>query len=309
MITSFFNKSTPLNYSVLIISVLFFYLLYQFNIENELFTVMLFLQKTGYLLLIATSFFITNFVVKKNNITKDSGFIVFFYLNFLLFFPSIFNNPNILLSGFFLLLAMRRLILIQTLKFTKEKIFDATLWILLASIFQFWSLLFLVVVYASIFFHVSRDFRNWLIPFVSFFVFFVIFTLVSLIFDPNLISNYLHSAIIDVNFDYFKNNFENLALSMFTVVILFFGVSMLFSIANRPLIIQATFKKLVLTLIISLVVFVISANKSNDLLLLSFFPLAAIATSFIEYNKNTNQKEIVLFSCLIMALTAYFLQL
>lgn len=309
MITSFFNKSTPLNYSVLIISVLFFYLMYQFNIENELFTVMLFLQKTAYLLLIATSFFIINFVVKKNNITKDSSFTAFFYLNFLLFFPSIFNNPNILLSSFFLLLAMRRLILIQTLKFTKEKIFDATLWILLASIFQFWSLLFLVVVYASIFFHVSRDYRNWLIPFVSFFVFCVIFTLVSIIFDSNLIGNYLHSAIIDVNFDYFKNNFENLALSMFSVVILFFGVSMLFSIANRPLIIQATFKKLVLTLIISLVVFVISTNKTNDLLLLSFFPLATIATSFIEYNKNTLQKELVMYGCLIMALTAYFLQL
>ncbi len=309
MITSFFNKSTPLNYSVLIISVLFFYLLYQFNVENELYSLLLFLQKTGYLLLIATSFYIVNFVVKKNNITKDSGFTAFFYLNFLLFFPSIFNNPNILLSSFFLLLGMRRLISIQTLKFTKEKIFDATFWILLASVFQFWSILFLVVVYASIIFNVSRDYRNWLIPFVSLFVFCVIFTLVSLIFDLNLIVNYLHSAIIDVNFDYFKNYFENIALSMFSVIILFFGVSMIFAIANRPLIIQATFKKLVLSLIISLIVFFISTNKTNDLLLLSFFPLAAIATSFIEYNKNTLQKELVMYGCLIMALTAYFLQL
>jgi hypothetical protein len=41
----------------------------------------------------------------------------------------------------------------------------------------------------------------------------------------------------------------------------------------------------------------------------SFFPLAALAASFIEYNNSKIQKEIVLFGCLIMGLTAYFLQL
>lgn len=309
MITSFFKKSTPLNYSLLIISMLFFYFIYHFQIENGLNTLVQLIKKTGYLTLIAISFIIINFIVKKNSLTKDSGFSAFFYLIFFLFFPSIFNNPTILIANFFILLALRRLISLQTLKFPKEKIFDATFWIFIASVFQFWSILFVLVVYASIIFHVSRDYRNWLIPFVSFFVFIVIFTLFTLIFDSNMLEWYFKSAIIDVNFDYFKNNFENLALSMFTVVLLFFGVPMLLAIANRPLNIQASFKKLLFSLFISVIIFIISTNKTNDLLLLTFFPLATLATSFIEYNNNKIHKELVLFGSLIMSLIAFFSQL
>ena len=309
MITSFFKKSTPLNYSLLIISMLFFYFSYQFKLENGLNTLLLFFYKTGYLVLIATCFLIINFVVKRNSLTKDSSFAIFFYFIFLLFFPSIFNNPKVLIANFFLLLALRRLISLQTLKFPKEKIFDATFWILMASIFQFWIVLFILVVYASIIFHVSRDYRNWLIPFVSFFVFMVVFTLFSLFFDTHLLQNYAQSAVLDLNFYFFKNNFENLALSMYTVIIVFFWVPMLFATANRPLNIQASFKKLLLSLLISVLVFLLSSNKSSDLLLFSFFPFATLAASFIEYNNSKIQKEIILFGCLIMALTAYFLQL
>jgi hypothetical protein len=43
-----------------------------------------------------------------------------------------------------------------------------------------------------------------------------------------------------------------------------------------------------------------SPNKSIDLLMFSFFPLAALAASFIEYNNSKIQKEIVLFGCLII---------
>ena len=120
---------------------------------------------------------------------------------------------------------------------------------------------------------------------------------------------YFKSAIIDVNFDYFKNNFENLALSMFTVVLLFFGIPMLLAIANRPLNIQASFKKLLFSLFIAVTIFIISTNKTNDILLLTFFPLATLATSFIEYNNNKIHKELVLFGCLIMSLIAFFSQL
>jgi hypothetical protein len=309
MITSFFKKSTPLNYSLLIISMLFFFFFYQFKLENGINSLLLFFNKTGYLLLIATSFFIINFVVKKNNLTKDSNYAAFFYLIFLLFSPSIFNNPKLLVANFFLLLALRRLISLQTLKFPKEKIFDATFWILMASIFQFWAVLFILVVYASIVFHVSRDYRNWLIPFVSFFVFMVVFTLFSLFFESNLIENYIHSAGFDLKMNFFKNSFQNVALSMYSVIVVFFWVPMLFATANRPLNIQASFKKLLLSLLISVLVFLFSPNKSIDLLMFSFFPLAALAASFIEYNNSKIQKEIVLFGCLIMGLTAYFLQL
>jgi hypothetical protein len=309
MITSFFKKSTPINYSLLIISMVLCYFLFHFQTESGFNTPIIAFSKIGYLGIIAATFFIINFVVKKNNLTRDSTYTAFFYFVFLLFFPSIFDNLKLLVTNFFILLALRRLISLQTLKFPKEKIFDASLWIFVASIFQFWSILFILVVYASIIFHVSRDYRNWLIPFVSFFTFVVIFTLFSFIFDSSLIANYFQSAVLNFKFDYFKNSYENFALSLFSVVVLFFLGAMIFSIGNRPLNLQASFKKVLLSLVISLVIFFISTNKTNDFLLLTFFPLATLATSFIEYNNSNKQKEIVLYGCLLLGTIAYFLQL
>jgi hypothetical protein len=285
------------------------YFLFHFQTESGFNTPIIAFSKIGYLGIIAATFFIINFVVKKNNLTRDSTYTAFFYFVFLLFFPSIFDNLKLLVTNFFILLALRRLISLQTLKFPKEKIFDASLWIFVASIFQFWSILFILVVYASIIFHVSRDYRNWLIPFVSFFTFVVIFTLFSFIFDSSLIANYFQSAVLNFKFDYFKNSYENFALSLFSVVVLFFLGAMIFSIGNRPLNLQASFKKVLLSLVISLVIFFISTNKTNDFLLLTFFPLATLATSFIEYNNSNKQKEIVLYGCLLLGTIAYFLQL
>jgi hypothetical protein len=54
----------------------------------------------------------------------------------LILFPSVFNNSNLLVANFFLLLAIRRMISLQTLKAPKEKIFDASIWIFIASLFH-----------------------------------------------------------------------------------------------------------------------------------------------------------------------------
>ena len=170
MITSIFKKSTPINYSLMGIMMVLFFFLYQFHataISNSSIEIA---KKAGILVILFASLFISNFIVKKNGLTKDSSYTILFYFIFLLFFPSVLNNINLLLANFFILLSMRRLVSLQTLKAPKEKIFDAALWIFVASLFHFWCILFLLLVYISIIFHVSRDYRNWLIPFVAFFV-------------------------------------------------------------------------------------------------------------------------------------------
>jgi len=165
MITSVFRKSTILNYSLIVVLLLFFFFIYQ---TSDLFITAATngLSRNSLLIvLLLASFFLANFMVKKNGLTKDSSYTILFFLLFLVIFPSVFNNTNLLFANFFLLLSMRRLISLQTLKAPKEKIFDASMWIFIASLFHFWCILFIILVYISIIFHVSRDFRNWLLPF------------------------------------------------------------------------------------------------------------------------------------------------
>ncbi len=182
MITSVFKKSTPLNYSLVVILILVFFFLFQIQDPSWITNYFLAFQKISLLCFIFASFFLINFIAKKNGLSKDNGYAIFFYLLFILFFPTIFNNSNVIYANFFLLLALRRLISLQSLKSSKEKIFDASFWILVASLFQFWCILFIILVFISIIFHVSRDYRNWVLPFIAFLTVGLIFLLVSLVF-------------------------------------------------------------------------------------------------------------------------------
>ena len=309
MITSVFKKSTPLNYSLVVILILVFFFLFQIQEPSWMSSYFLAFQKLSLLCFILASFFLINFIVKKNGLSKDNGYSILFYLLFILFFPTIFNNPNVIYANFFLLLALRRLISLQSLKASKEKIFDASFWILVASLFQFWCILFLILVFISIVFHVSRDYRNWVLPFIALAAVSILFLLVSLVFHFNAIAFFEKRAVIDLRIDYFKNNYENGALSIYVAVALFFVVSILTTLSNRPQIVHTSYKKVVACFFIAVFVFILSPNKSNDLLLFSITPLTIMAASHVEYVQQKLNNEIVFYVLICCSLFTFFSQL
>ncbi|MEL1253836.1 DUF6427 family protein [Flavobacterium sp. DGU38] len=309
MITSVFKKSTPLNYSLVVILILVFFFLFQIHEPSWVGSYFLMFQKISLLCFILASFFMINFIVKKNGLSKDNGYSILFYLLFLLFFPSILNNTNVIYASFFILLALRRLISLQSLKASKEKIFDASFWILVASLFQFWCILFLILVFISIIFHVSRDYRNWILPFIALLAVSILFLTTSLIFDFDALKFIQDRAVIDLSIDYFKNNYENGAFSIYVSVVLFFVVSMLMTLSNRPQIVHISYKKVVAWFFIAVLVFILSPDKSNDLLLLSIAPLTIMATSHVEYVQQKLNNEIVFYVLICCSLFTFFSQL
>lgn len=309
MITSFFKKSTPINYSFLGIVLLSFFFIYQFKDTTWTNSITEIGKKILLLMVLFGSLLISNFIVKKNGLSKDSSYTLLFSLLFLLFFPNILNNYNLVLANFFILLAMRRLVSLQTLKAPKEKIFDASLWIFVASLFHFWAILFLILVYISIIFHVSRDYRNWLIPFVALFAFVVILIFYNILLDSNAIKMYLQTEATNYKLDYFTDKYQNIAFSIFTVFVVFFIIPFIFSINNKPLNLQASYKKLLFAAVFGIVIFLISTNKSSEILVFTFLPIAIIATNTIEYMQNKIQQEIILFISIACGLFCFFSQL
>ncbi len=309
MITSVFKKSTILNYSLVVVLLLCFFFLHQ-NSDLVLPGVSNGAMGTSTLIiLLLASFFLVNFMVKKNGLTKDSSYTILFFLLFLMLFPAVFSNSNVLFANLFLLLSMRRLMSLQSLKAPKEKIFDASMWIFIASLFHFWCILFIVLVYISIVFHASRDYRNWLLPFVAFVATAVVFVFAALIFDPSWIDHFRGQMQMNFELNYFANNYQNAALSFYVVVALYFVMAMVFSMTNRPLILQASYKKMIFAFVISAVVFVLSPQKNNVLLLFTFMPLSLMATNNIEYSQSKMYQEIVLLLFIVGSFTAFFAQL
>jgi hypothetical protein len=309
MITSLFKKSTPINYAFIFLMLLFFFGVYQFHQVESVFLTGFLIKKALIITVLIASFFTANFIIKKNGLSKDSAYMILYYLLLLLFFPSVMNNLDLIISNFFIILALRRLISLQSPKTPKEKIFDASLWVFVASLFHFWSILFLILVFISILFHTARDYRTWFLPFIAFFIATVIFILIDLVFDKSLIIHLIENTSRDFQINYFANNYQNIAISIFATLSLYFTFYLVFTISNRPIVLHSSYKKIIAAFFIGIAVFLISPNKSNDILIFTFTPLAFMITLFTETPQSKVKSELTIAIVILSSLFAFFSQL
>ncbi|MBC7642801.1 MAG: hypothetical protein H7174_10770 [Flavobacterium sp.] len=309
MITTIFKKSSLINYFIVGILMFLFFLVDQFSFLMSNFSVFDLWTKTLVLLFLITTLVLTNFITKRNGLSRDSTYAVLFSFLFLIFFPNIFNNPNLVFANFLVLLAMRRLISLQSFKFSKEKIFDASLFIFFASLFYFWSILFLNLVFISIILHVSRDYRNWVLPFLAFFAVLVSFVFYALIFDSSLINKFLLEINYNFEINYFNSIFQNISFSLFTTTALFFVTTMFLTLSKKTLAQNSTFKKILVWFFIGIIIFIIAPNKSNEVLIFTFVPLSVMATSFVEFTQIKWQQELTLALLILSGIFCFFSQI
>ncbi len=309
MITTIFKKSSPINYTLVGVLMFMFFSLSQFTLNTAGFSVYQILPKTLVLLLLIATIVVTNFITKKNALSKDSTYTVLFSFLFLIYFPNLFNDPNLVFANFLIILAMRRLISLQSLSLPKEKIFDASLFIFFASLFYFWSIMFIILVFAAIILHVSRDYRNWVLPFIAFFAVIITFVFFALLIDKTLIDLFLIKTDYCFEINYFTSIYQNISFSLFITTALFFMTILFMTLSKKQLNQNSSFKKLILWFFIGVIIFVVAPYKSNDVLIFTFAPLAIIATSFVESTQIKWQQELTLSLVFLCSFFCFFSQL
>ena len=307
MLASVFNKSRPINYVIVAVTLVSCYFLYLFkeNLWTDFASVS---QRVGLLVLLLGSLFLTNFVTHKNRLSKDNIYAMFLFLMFLILFPTILVNTNIIISNFFLLLALRRLISLQSLITPKEKIFDASFWIFAAAVFHFWSIIYIALVFISIIFHVSNDYRNWIIPFIAFFAVTVLYFMAAFIIDRGFFSHVMGEIHVSFNFTYFENIYQNIALAFFASITVLFLFPYIASITSKPINLQASHKKILFSFLIGVGIYVLSDAKNNSFLAFTFAPLAVMGANYLESQKNNWFKEVVLAVIVATAITLFLMQ-
>ncbi len=309
MITSLFKKSTPINYALVLFVVLICFVLYHFDNAVAPFSLQDALQKVGLFGVILGSLFLSNFIVKKNAMSKDSAFTVFFFFLLLLFFPKLFNDANLLISSFFIILSTRRILSLQSYVSQKEKVFDASLWVFAATLFHFWAILFIFVVFVSLLFSAARDYRNWLLPFLAFITVLIIFLLYAFAFSPTAVDSLLSKTTTSIKIDYFVSNKENIAFSIFAAIAIYLTFSQMIAVGSKPIMIQSAFKITFLSLAVGIFVFLISPFKSNEMLIFTFLPLAIMATSEVEGAKHKVRQEMTVGVFILCAIYLFMSQL
>ena len=309
MITSVFSKSRPINYVLVTTLLILCFLLFQFQSNFNTITAFEVVKKFVLLLLLIGSLLVTNFITKRNGLSKDNSYTFLLFFVFLILFPKTLSNSSLIISNVFILLAFRRLISLQSLKSPKEKIFDASIWVFTASLFHFWAILFIILVFVSIIFHVSRDYRNWIIPFIAFFTVFIIAVLSILIFDATLLNNFISQIRIDFDLQYIKTLFQNIALTIYIFIAMLALVTMVLMLQRKSLNMQASYKKIILGYVIGLVVFFISPDKDNSSLIFTFVPVSIMLTNYLETIEKYWIKETILDTIILASVITFILQL
>lgn len=264
------------------------------------------LEQLGFYIVVLISFFVLDFLVSKNNLTKRNNYKILLFGLFLVILPITFQINNILISNVFILFALRRIISLRTNLNVKKKLFDAAFWIGIASLFYFWSILFFPLIIAALMVYSLASIKNWIIPFIGLLTVALI-TISYLIIKPNQIeiSNYF----VVTSFDFSDYNYLNLIIGI--TILASLGIwALLFYIKNlkekvkrhRP-----SHILIIVSFLISVIIILIAPNKNGSEFIFLFAPLSVIMANYLESIKEQWFAELFIWILILTPISFLFI--
>ena len=299
MITRFFSTSKPIHLVLVSFFVLGLFLAVRLGYYSNGISALQILKELtlyGFTLL---SIFVLSFFVNKNNLTKQNSFKILLFSLFLACIPATIEYGSIIVSNVFILFAVRRIISLRSNLHIKKKLFDAAFWIALASLFYFWAILFLILVFAALIFYSIGQPNNWIIPFTG------IITVALIVVSFNIISQNtfgdINTFIDSVSFDFSNYSQTNLMVSISVISLvglwaLFFYVKKL---QDKSRALRPSLVLILIALIIGITIVVLSPNKNGSEFIFLFAPLAIITTNYIESIKKVWLAELFIWLLII----------
>ena len=294
MITSFFKTSKPIHYIIFLVVLICMFVFqriitvdYEVNLSNTL-------REVGYLSILLASFFTLIFIVTKNNLTHNNSYAALYFCLFIGLMPSCLETNSVLISNFFILLSLRRIVSLKTNSNIKKKLLDASMWICLAAIYEPWAILFFAVLFLGMVFYSVAQTKNTVIPFCGILAVGILLTCYRLLTKnmfPNLIE-YLPT----ISFDTFSfNNTIIEAQSLLFLAFVLFGIGSFIAkgfLKNR--VVNPSFSVLILAILTGITIVFLSSNHGLAGYLFALAPSAIVLANFSETTKYRWLSEFVL---------------
>lgn len=233
-----------------------------------------------------------DFIISKNNLTKKNGYAILTFGLLFGLFPEALKYSDLLFANLFVLFALRRLISLQTNLHLKKKLFDAGFWIMMATLFHFWAILFFAVVIVALIYHSKNNLKNVIIPFVG------VATVILLLVAYNII---VHDTFIkSTNFsrfasiDYTVYNRGDFILK-FTVLFTSFVWTLIYffrNIQDKNKKLKPSFFLIAWSSIIAVLIAIIAPIKNGSEFLFLFAPFSIIMANYIEVVSEKWFKEV-----------------
>lgn len=282
MLTSFFGKSSPINYLILAVFIAAGYLIGAISGFSDLITPS-FLFSHGFFIMVSVfSMLLFDFIIRKNHLTKNNTYAILFFACFMVMLPVIFLQHNILLGNIFLILALRRIMSLRSDKNSERKIFDASFWIVVASLFYFWSLLFFVPLYIAIIQKPNSDYKQMLIPFTGFLAVMLLNTAFQLLVTDTFM--WLYEWKDSISLDFSRYNSASLLVPI-TVILAFYIWTGIYRLSSLSAVSLKEKSNYLLMFYVSLTYFFIALagpEKTGAEVLFILAPISIMIANYIE---------------------------
>ena len=293
MLANFFGKSNPVNFIVVFLICLGFYIANFFTVNlvqfvdinvilNQLLTIILFLFL----------FLFYNFILIKNKLTLNNSYGLLFFALFFGFFPSVFLNVTTIFLNLLLLIFLRRVFSLRSNKDIYKKIFDCGFWLGILLLLDSTTVIFGVLIFLSVGMFQKLTVRTLLIHVVGFVTpVFCYFSYCLWEGDTSEFSNL---------FLWYSNyNFEVYTANKFLFSTLFLGIGSLISIfikTPKVFLISGDYRKywilIIFNFFLAITVFLIQNTHQTNKILLLFFPASIIITNWLENIERVFVKNI-----------------
>lgn len=309
MISSIFEKTKPVNFIILLVFLFLFYWSVQFYLLDSTFSEVELVPSIGVLAILLFSVFIVDFVVKRNKLTGSNSFAILYFTLLFVVFPETLGDNKAIFTSFFLLLAMRRLLSIKSLKNIKLKIFDAGLWICISSIFYEWALLYLLLVFAAIYIYEPKNIRNWLVIIsVGGCFILILYGILILLDKPYFIQKHYDFAI---NYDaiFPIKWWSSLKMSLFAILNMALAFSTFIHLSKSGVGKVIIMRLIAFSFVIGLVVNILVTSDNNNAVMITFFPSVIFIVNYLESIKKPKFLELVLISSIVVPIIVFVTKL
>ena len=283
MLANFFGKSNPVNFIVVFLIFLGFYIANFFTVNFLQFVdVNVILNQLLAVVLFLFLFLFYNFILTKNKLTLNNSYGLLLFALFSGFFPAVFLNVTTIFLNLLLLIFLRRVFSLRSNKDIYKKIFDCGFWLGILFLLDSTTVIFGMLIFLSVRMFQKLTVRTLLIPVVGFVTpVFCYFSYCLWEGDTSEFSNL---------FLWYSNyNFEVYTANKFLFSTLFLGIGSLISIfikTPKVFLISGDYRKywilIIFNFFLAITVFLIQNTHQTNKILLLFFPASIIITNWLE---------------------------
>ncbi|MFD2566750.1 DUF6427 family protein [Pseudotenacibaculum haliotis] len=297
MLANFFGKSNPANFIIILVLFLGFFFASFFIDHLETKSPQWIASVIGLFLLL---FFFFNFILAKNKLTLYNSYGFLFFVLLFSTFPFTQFDREALILNIVLLILLRRIYSLRTPKATIKKMFDSGFWLSILFVLEPFTMVYGVLLFASILLFQKLNFRTFLIPIVGFLAPLLIYFAYCFWYDDTDKFLNLFSWYTDYNFGFYQSNHVLIPLifiGSMTVISILFKTPKVFMVSGNY---RKFWTLTIINLLVAVGLIIITNNRTGNELIYAFFPTAVILANGIEgVSKKIFQNLILILFVLI----------